>query len=154
MPDGKDDSGKGAKQGKKPREIKDAGQRIVFAGLELPAELIVKALRESVELPPLPGAKEATQKEKEAELERVLGLIAAAVAGGPDDGTKTLTVWVRTGPVVDGSPTKVEAVQAAVDAPLGRKAPGRFRAPSLTHWRGEVRRVAPTAVPLDEEVVD
>lgn len=135
---------------KRPREIKDAGKRVVFAALDLPAELVTKALMDSIELPPLPGTK-PSQKDRESELKRVLELLAD---GGGYDGEKTLTVWVRVGKSVEGSPTKGEAVEAAVDKPLGRKAPGRFRVPSLTHWRGERRRTAPTAVPLDEEDVD
>jgi hypothetical protein len=135
---------------KRRREIKDAGQRVVFAGLDLPSEIVIKALCESIKLPPLPGVNPPSEKEKEAELKRVLELLV----GGDDDGKPTISVWVRVGGAIDGSPTKPDAVWAAVDKPLGRKAPGRFRAPTLTHWRGEVRRKAPTAVPLDEEVVD
>lgn len=133
---------------KKPREIKDAGQRVVFAGLTMDRKKIAELLAESMELPPLPGLPEPTKQDKADEVNRMLELLKAGNEDGP------VTVFVRVGAAVEGSPTKQEAVQAAVDEPLGRKAPGRFRAPTLTHWRGEVRRKAPSAVPLDEEVVD
>lgn len=130
------------------REIKDAGQRIVFAGLTMDRKAIAKLLAESMELPPLPGAPAPTKDDKAAEVNRILELLAA----GNDDGP--VTVYVRVGEPVKGAPTKPDAVALAVDKPMGRQVPGRFRAPSMTHWRGEMVRRAPTAVPLDSEFVD
>lgn len=134
---------------KKPREIKDAGQRVVFAGLKMDRRKIAEALAESMELPPLPGLPAPTKQDKADEVNRMLELLKA----GNEDGGP-VTVFVRVGEVVGGSPAKADAVIKAVDKPLGRKAPGRFRAPTLTHWRGGVERTAPLTVPLDEKLVD
>lgn len=133
---------------KRKREIADAGQRAVFAGLTMDRKEVAKMLAASMKLPPLPGTAEPTKQDEADEVNRMLELLKAGNADGP------VTVFVRLGEVVSHSPTKQEAVAKAVDAPLGRKAPGRFRAPTVTHWRGEVRRSAPVAVPLDEEIVD
>jgi hypothetical protein len=117
----KSEKGKSGVIAKRHREIRDAGQRLVFVGLDLPSEIVVKALSESTKQPPLPGAKPASEKEKEAELKRVLELLT----GSDDDGKPTISVWVRVGGIIDGSPTKPDAVQAAIDVPMGRKVPER-----------------------------
>lgn len=144
---GKAAKGEPKPEGKKPREIRDAGQRVVFAGLTMDSQRVAKMLAESMELPPLPGVPAPDEKAKKAELEKLLGLLHVEDGGG-------VTVWVQVGPTVDGSPTKPEAVEAAVDKPLGREAVGRFRAPTLTHWRGEDVRKPPTAVPLARSFTD
>lgn len=144
--------GKAPKESKRKREIRDAGQRVVFAGLQMDRKQVAELLAASMELPPLPGVPEPTKEDKADEVNRMLELLKAGNEDGP------VTIWVRVGEVVGGkdgeAPDKGEAVERAVDKPLGRKAPGRFRAPTLTHWRGEKRRKPPTAVPLDEEDVD
>lgn len=136
---------------KRSREIKDAGQRIVFAGLTMDSQKVAGMLVESMKLPPLPGVPAPDEKAKKKELEQALELLDVEDGGA-------VTVWVRVGGIVVGingeAVTKADAVEQAVDKPLGRQAPGRFRAPTVTHWRGEKRRTPPSAVPLDEEDVD
>lgn len=132
---------------KKPREIRDAGQRLVFAALTMDSQEIARRLAQSMQLPPLPGTPVPSDKEKQAEVDSALKLLDVQEGGA-------VTIWVQVGPVIDGSPSKPEAVERAVDQPLGREAPGRFRAPTVTHWRGEDVRIPPTAVPLSRNFVD
>lgn len=121
------------------REIKDAGQRLVFAGVALDANMIAGALSEAMAMPDDVDDAEA----KQALTQKALGLLNAEDGG-------VVTVWVQVGAPVDGSPAK----QAAIDKIVGEQTPGRFRSPTSTSWRGEVRRRPPRQVSLEVEVLD
>lgn len=133
-----------------PRKIKDAGQRVVFAGLELDTDQIAKLLAESMRRPVAPGATPPDAQAQKAELAKVSELLSA------EDGK--VTVWVQVGETVEGGGehgiSKPEAVARVVDEAMGTETPGRYRAPTMTAWRGEERRRPPAQVALEVEVVD
>lgn len=122
---------------KKARVIKDAGQRLVFAGIPAAPEVIARMLAEAQ----FTDTADPEFKKAEADALRLLG-------DPPDDAE--ITIWVQVGEPVEGSLDK----QASIDSVVGPERIGRFRAPTATAWRGEVRRKVPTQVPLDVELVD
>lgn len=136
------------KPAKKKREIKDAGQRIVFTALEFGLDEIATKLAEVMQAPGLPGSEPS--KPTKAEIEYAKKLLT------PEAETGAVAVWVPIGQVDGGKDgiDKVDAIEKVVDEPMGREVPGRYRAPSKTAWRGEERRRRPSRMTLDREVVD
>lgn len=139
--EGKSGVGKGAKApaapAKRSREIKDAGQRTVFRGLVIDGLPIVKQLAKDRGL--------TVKNLEEAKADK--GLAAVVAQLGLDEDGNVLT-WVRIGQV------KAETREDAVDAVVGTKEPGQFRAPTASAWRGRVIRNIPAEIPLDVEVAD
>lgn len=126
-----------AKAAKKPREIKDAGQRAVFAAFELDAPKVAAHLAGEAGIPL--GNLDAKAREK------ALKPFLDRLGAGPDD---KVQVWAKIGQV------KAENREDAVEAIVGEKLPGDYRAPIASAWRGRVNREIPDEVPLNVSVID
>lgn len=126
-----------AKAARKPREIKDAGQRVVLAGFEIDAPKVASQLAHEAGI----ALGNLDAKAREKALKPFLDRLGA----GPDDKVK---VWAKIGQVV------AEDREVAVAAVVGDKLPGDYRAPIASAWRGRVNREIPDEVPLNVTVVD
>ncbi|HEV2790337.1 MAG TPA: hypothetical protein VGV69_03460 [Solirubrobacterales bacterium] len=133
-------------ESKKKREIKDAGQRIVFAALDFDVDEIARQLAVIMQAPGLPGSEPKPPTKTEIEWAKKL----------LTDKDGRVTLWVPIGEVDGGKDgiDKADAIEKVVDEPMGREVPGRYRAPTKTAWRGEERRVRPSTMQLDRQLVD
>lgn len=130
--------GGGAKApAKKPREIKDAGQRTVLRGVTVDALPIVKQL----------GKDRGLTVKNLEEAQRDKGLAAVVSQLGLDE-DGNVTAWVRIGQV------EADNRDQAVTAVVGEDEPGEFRAPNASAWRGRIVRKVPERVPLDVVIAD
>lgn len=122
---------------RKPRQIKDAGQRTVLAAFEMGQAQVAHALAEAAGV----VFKGLSDKDAEKALKPFLDRVAVA----PEDKVK---VWVKIGQV------KADTREDAVDQVVGEKLPGDYRAPTASAWRGRVNREIPSDVPLNVTVTD
>jgi hypothetical protein len=123
---------------RKPREIKDAGQRTVLASIELDSHEIAARLAERA------GhdiRKMKDEKDREKAIKPFLDMLEVLDGGGT-------TLWVKLGQV------EADTREAAVNSILGPDVPGSFRAPNASAWRGQINRKPPEQIPLDIELVD
>lgn len=122
---------------RKPREIRDAGQRTVLRGIEIDGWTIVRQIAKDRGL----------QVKNLDEAKRDKGLKAALDQLGLNEEGE-VTVWVRIGQV------EADSRDQAVTAVVGEDEPGEFRAPNASAWRGRVVRKVPERVQLDVEIAD
>lgn len=122
---------------KKPREIKDAGQRTVLAAFEMGQQQVAGALAEAAGI----TLKGLSEKDAEKALKPFLDRVAVPTG-------EKVQVWVKIGQV------KADGREDAVDQVVGEKLPGEYRAPNASAWRGRVSREIPDEVPLNVTVVD
>jgi hypothetical protein len=126
-----------AKEQKRRREIKDAGQRTVVQGIELKADQVAQALAKAT------GIK--VEGKNQEEIRKNLKPFFDRLGVSPEE---SVMVWVPVGQV------QAETREAAVDSAVGEDTPGEFRAPNASAWRGRVVRRIPERVPLDVQIAD
>lgn len=121
------------KKQKKPRQVKDAGERVVLVGLPAEPMWLAEALV-SMREPDFVDA-EVTKAAKEL------------VKSLPVEDGKVM-VWANLGQIEAGG------IKAAVNGLVGIDVPGAFRAPPAAGWREQLNRKRPAQIALVDEITD